>query len=50
MKRKPISVLGVIALVLAICATMFCVSGCGSDVKVKLTIQALQPRQTVTRI
>ena len=37
MKRKPISVLGVIALVLAICATMFCVSGCGSDVKVKIT-------------
>ena len=36
MKRKPISVLGVIALVLAICATMFCVSGCGSDVKVKI--------------
>lgn len=34
--KKPISVLGVIALVLAICATMFCVSGCGSDVKVKI--------------
>ena len=36
MKRKPISVIGVIALVLAICSTMFCMTGCGTDVKVKI--------------
>lgn len=36
MKRKPISVIGVIALVLAICSTMFCMAGCGADVKVKI--------------
>lgn len=36
MKRKPISVIGVIALVLAICSTMFCMTGCGTDVTVKI--------------
>lgn len=36
MKRKPISVISFIALVLAICSTMFCMTGCGTDVKVKI--------------
>lgn len=36
MKRKQISVLGVIALVIAICSTMLCMTACGKDVKVKI--------------
>lgn len=36
MKRKSLSVIGVLALVLAICGTMFCVTGCGTDVKIKI--------------
>lgn len=36
MKRRIISVLGAVALVIAICGTMFCMTGCGKDVKIKI--------------